>query len=106
MRKKLTAVFLACFCALLCTPAALASNRVPELEISVALRPDGSATVTQVWTAETDEGTEFYLACKDSGYLTITDFSVSDSDGAYAFVEDWDVNASFEEKANRRLFHC
>lgn len=101
MRKKLTAVFLACFCALLCTPAALASNRVPELEISVALRPDGSATVTQVWTAETDEGTEFYLACKDSGYLTITDFSVSDSDGAYAFVEDWDVNASFEEKANR-----
>lgn len=101
MRKKLTAVFLACFCALLCTPAALASNRVPEMEITVALRSDGSAAVTQVWTAETDEGTEFYLACKDSGYLTITDFSVSDPDGAYAFVEDWDVNASFEEKARK-----
>lgn len=101
MGKKLTAVFLACFCALLCTPAALASNRVPELEITVALRSDGSAAVTQVWTAETGEGTEFYLACKDSGYLTITDFSVSDSDGAYAFVEDWDVNASFEEKARK-----
>lgn len=101
MRKKLTAVFLACFCALLCTPAALASNRVPELEITVALRSDGSAAVTQVWTAETDEGTEFYLACKDSGYLSITDFSVSDPDGAYAFVEDWDVNASFEEKARK-----
>lgn len=101
MRKKLTAVFLACFCALLCTPAALASNRVPEMEITVALRSDGSAAVTQVWTAETDEGTEFYLACKDSGYLTITDFSVSDPDGPYAFVEDWDVNASFEEKARK-----
>lgn len=101
MRKKLTAVFLACFCALLCTPAALASNRVPEMEITVALRSDGSAAVTQVWTAETDEGTEFYLACKDSGYLTITDFSVSDPDGAYAFVEDWNVNASFEEKARK-----
>lgn len=101
MRRKLTAVFLACFCALLCTPAALASNRVPEMEITVALRSDGSAAVTQVWTAETDEGTEFYLACKDSGYLTITDFSVSDPDGPYAFVEDWDVNASFEEKARK-----
>lgn len=101
MRKKLTAGFLACLCALLCTPAALASNRVPELEITVALHPDGSAAVTQVWTADTDEGTEFYLACKDSGYLTITDFSVSDPDGAYAFVEDWDVNASLEDKARK-----
>ena len=81
-------------------PAA-AANRVPEMEIEVALRPDGSANITQSWTADTEEGTEFYLACNDSGYLTITDFSVSDQNGPYTFVDDWDIGASFEEKANK-----
>lgn len=101
MGKKITVFFLGCLCALLCAPEALAANRVPEMEIDAALRPDGSACVTQVWTADTDEGTEFYLACNSSGYLTITDFSVSDKNGSYTFVEDWDVDASFEEKANK-----
>lgn len=77
------------------------ANQVPEMEIEVALRSDGSAYITQTWTAETDEGTEFYLACNDSGYLTITDFSVADETGPYTFVEDWDIDASFEEKAGK-----
>lgn len=80
---------------------AAAANQVPEMEINVALRPDGSAYVTQTWTADTDEGTEFYLGCRDNGYLTITDFSVADENGPYAFVEDWDIDASFAEKANK-----
>lgn len=101
MKKKITAVFATLLCAaLLCTPA-LAAGRVPEMELDVALRTDGSAHITQVWTTDTDEGTEFYLGCRDSGYLTITDFSVSDQNGPYVYVEGWDVGASFEEKANR-----
>lgn len=100
--KKTIAVFLT-LClgvVLFCFPAA-AANCVPEIEIDVALRADGSAAVTQVWTADTEDGTEFYLACRDSGYLRITDFSVSDEEGVYAFQEDWDVGASFEEKARK-----
>ena len=101
MKKKITAVFATLLCAaLFCTPA-LAASRVPEMELDVALRTDGSAHITQVWTTDTDEGTEFYLGCRDSGYLTITDFSVSDQNGPYVYVEGWDVDASFEEKANR-----
>lgn len=78
---------------------------MPEMEIDVALRPDGSAAITQVWTADTGEGTEFYLACRDSGYLTITDFAVSDESGTYTFLEDWDVDASFEEKSGKCGIH-
>lgn len=99
--KKFTILLSVCLCALLYAPSAMAANRVPEMEIEVALRPDGSACITQVWTADTDEGTEFYLACNDSGYLTITDFSVSDQNGPYSLAEDWNIDASFEEKANR-----
>ncbi len=101
IKKKVTAFLTGCLCAVLLSPVILAAGKVPEIEIDVALRNDGSAYITQTWTADTDEGTEFYLACHDSGYLTITDFSVADEKGPYAFVEDWDVDASFEEKARK-----
>ena len=101
MRQRLTALLAGALCVLgLCLPAS-AANQVPEIDLEVALRDDGSAYVTQTWTAETDEGTEFYLACNDSGYLTISDFSVSDENGPYELVDHWDVDASFDEKAGR-----
>ena len=100
--KRYVAGFLAgCLCAVILSPVTLSANQVPEMKIDVALRSDGSACITQTWTADTDEGTEFYLACHDSGYLAITDFSVADDYGPYTFVEDWDVDASFEEKAHK-----
>lgn len=101
MGRKFIALLAACLCAAACCVPAAAANHVPEITIDVSLRPDGSAAVTQVWTADTGEGTEFYLSCRDSGYLTITDFSVSDEDGPYPLLEEWDVDASFEEKARR-----
>lgn len=101
MKKKITSLFICCICAAMCTFTAAADNRVSKMEIEVALRADGSAYITQEWTADTDTGTEFYLACHDSGYLTITDFSVSDKNGSYTFDEDWNVNATFDEKANK-----
>ena len=101
MKKKITVLLITIFCIALMVPAASAANRVPEMEIEVALCPDGSAYITQTWSTDTDEGTEFYLALNDSGYLSITDFSVADANGSYTFVENWDINATFEEKANK-----
>lgn len=101
MKNKLATVLAVIVCIVLLTSTVFAANQVPEMEIDVALLPDGSAQITQIWNTDTDEGTEFYLARNDSGYLSITDFSVSDNNGAYAFVENWAVNASFEEKANK-----
>lgn len=86
-----------------CTISVLAKNQVPEMVIDVALCQDGSAQITQEFFAVTDEGTEFYLERLDSGYLTITDFSVSDENGYYTVLaeDEWNVDASFEEKAGK-----
>lgn len=105
MKRKIIAFLTACLCAAACCLPAAADNRVRSMDIDAALRRDGSAAVTQTWTADTDEGTEFYLACRDSGYLTITDFAVSDESGEYTVLEDWDLDASFEEKAGRCGIH-
>lgn len=105
MRRTFVALLLFCLCAAIWCLPATAGNRVPEMEIDVALRQDGSAVITQVWMADIDEGTEFYLTCRDSGYLSITDFSVSDESGTYTLLEDWDVDASFEEKTGKCGIH-
>ena len=101
MKKRILAVLTATFWLLLCVSTATAANRVPEMEIQIALRSDGSACITQIWTTDTEEGTEFYLGLKDRGYLSITDFSVSDKNGVYTLVKEWDVNATRQEKAGK-----
>lgn len=78
-----------------------AQNQVHTLEIDIALREDGSAYVTQDFYVTTDEGTEFYLERLDSGYLEFSDFIVSDEKEYYDVVEEWDVDASFDEKAGK-----
>lgn len=101
MRRISAVLWLSCLLAAACFCPAAAANRVPEMEIDVALRQDGSAAITQVWTANTDEGTEFYLTCKDNGYLYVTDFSVSDESEMYMIQNDWVPDSSFEEKAGK-----
>ena len=61
------------------------------------------AHVTQVFSAQTDEGTEFYMDRLTSGGLTYDNFAVSDEHGPYALekADSWDVDASFEDKAGR-----
>ena len=97
-----------CFAALLltvglCAVPAGAANQVERLATDVALAQDGSAHVTQVFAAQTDEGTEFYMDRLTSGGLTYANFAVADENGPYALTADdrWDVDASFTEKAGR-----
>lgn len=97
-----------CFAALLltaglCAVPAGAANQVERLTTDVALEQDGSAHVTQVFAAQTDEGTEFYMDRLTSGGLTYANFAVADENGPYALTADdrWDVDASFTEKAGR-----
>ena len=101
--KRLTILLTALLSAALCAAPALAANRVETLTTDVALRADGSAHVTQVFSADTTEGTEFYVDRMDSGCLTYSQFAVSDENGPYAVLPDgrWDIDASFDEKAGK-----
>lgn len=106
MKKRivLTAVLCLLLALGLCLPAA-AENNVSAIEIDVALQQDGSARITQIWDTDSHEGTEFYLYYRDNGYLSITDFTVQGESGTYKTVEEWDIDASFAEKAGRCGIH-
>lgn len=101
IKRSALLLALVCVLALLGAPRASAANQVADIRIKAALQDDGSADITQTWTATTDEGTEFYLACRDNGYLSITDFTVSDEQGTYEPLASWDVGADFAQKARK-----
>ena len=82
------------------TTAYAASNHVTNIDIEVVIREDGSAVVTQYWTGEFEKGTENYLPIR-TGDIGISEFSVSDENGPYTLVEDWDVDWSFKKKAGK-----
>lgn len=83
-----------------CVLSAFAANNVSEIDISVTIRDDGSAYIVQEWQGEFSEGTENYIPIATDG-IELTAFGVSDENGAYEFVENWDIDASFEEKIRK-----
>ena len=97
MKKLLTAVPLVL---MLCSATVFASNNVSEIDIDVTVMDDGSAYIVQNWKGTFDEGTENYIPINTDD-ISVTDFKVSDKNGAYTFVENWDVDLSFDEKARK-----
>ena len=88
---------------LLSQGAALAySPVIRDIDISLTLHRDGSATVHEAWDVCAAEGTEWYLVRNNLGDIDILDLAVSDESGR-AFVNEgeWDVDRSISEKAGK-----
>ena len=105
MRKKVSGLIL-CF-ALLVTLSlpAFAANQVNTMDIQAIIYGDGSMYVTQVWKGSFNEGTESYIPMNAPDYLTISQLTVSDQNGSYETVSDWNIDWSFEEKARKCGIH-
>lgn len=92
-------------CALLFTAltgqAAFAANNVSDINVDVVIYDDGSAYITQTWNCNFDEGTEGYIPIENLGEMTISDFSVYDENGAFTYIDNWDISASFDEKVGK-----
>ena len=85
---------------MLCSGSMLAENNVSEIDIDVTVRDDGSAYIVQNWQGTFYEGTENYIPINIDD-ISISDFKVSDKNGAYTFMENWDVDLSFDEKTRK-----
>lgn len=102
MVKKIVSTL---FCALLLltfmSQPALGANNVSDINVDVGIYDDGSAYITQTWNCNFSEGTEGYIPIENLGDMSLSNFLVSDESGPYTYIEDWDINASFEEKAGK-----
>jgi len=102
MVKKIISTILCVFLFLtLMTQTVMGANIVSDINVDVAIYDDGSAYITQTWNCYFTEGTEGYIPIKNLGEMSVSEFLVSDANGAYTYKEDWDVDASFKEKAGK-----
>ena len=101
MKKKISVIFFAAVISLALTVSALAANRVNNIAVDVTLYPDGSAHVVQIWEGSFNEGTECYFPVTNLGGMTLSGLTVSDETGSYQTLPQWDVKASFNNKAKK-----
>ncbi len=100
MMKKLLSIVFALLLTVGFTTLASAEMSVSSMDITVTLQDNGAAVIEQVWETYADENTEFYYPFGTGNHLSLSDFSVADkTKRAYKVVDDWDVEADFEEKA-------
>ncbi len=82
------------------------AEEIRSIEIDVILNEDGSADITQRWDVTTNKGTEFYITMSNMGDMEVQNFRVSDETGReFTFVENWDIDASLQEKAYKNGFN-
>ncbi len=76
--------------------------QIRDIDVSLILHRDGSASVYEAWDVCAASGTEWYLVRNNLGDIDILDLAVSDESGK-AFVNEgeWDVDRSIREKAGR-----
>ena len=72
-----------------------------SIDVEVELLRDGSAIVTETWdVVNISEGTEFYRVLNLPETMSVHSLEVTDqTDQPFRVVHDWDISASFEEKA-------
>lgn len=101
MSKKVSGLIV-CFVLLFTFPIpAFAANQVNTMDIEAVIYEDGSMHITQNWEGRFEEGAECYIPMNVPDYLTISNLKVSDQNGIYDTVPDWNIDWSFEEKAKK-----
>ncbi|SET70086.1 Predicted membrane protein [Natronincola peptidivorans] len=101
VKKIISTIFCIFLFLTLMTQAALGANNVSDINVDVVIYDDGSAYITQTWNCNFNEGTEGYIPIENLDGMSLSEFLVSDESGVYTYIEDWDVKASFDEKAGK-----
>ena len=76
------------------------ANSISSINLNVHLNKDGSALVKETWNANLDQGTEGYHPFFNLGNSSIEFVSVVDDRGINYTKKVWNINDSFEAKAN------
>jgi len=101
MRKPVYGLILLLVLILVLPLPTFAANHVNSIDIQAVINGDGSLVITQNWEGRFEEGTEIYIPMNTPDYMTLSGLTVSDQQGAYDNVSDWNIDWSFEEKAKK-----
>jgi len=96
LKKWFNTIFVVILFLFLVPAVSAQENSIEAIDIQVQLHEDGSATIHEIRQMETHEDTELYIELNNLQDTELLDFQVE----GFTENEDWDIDASFEEKAN------
>lgn len=77
------------------------ANSINKISMDIYIDDKGDAQVTEIWTCNTNQGTEVYHPYYNLGKSEITNLSVEEAERKYTTLNSWDTSGSFASKANK-----
>ena len=100
--NRFSAIAAALLTVFVCLPASALTPSVRDIDITLTLLPDGTASIYERWDVCAADGTEWYLVRGNLGDIEIGSLAVSDESGrAYVNEGSWDTQRGIAEKAGR-----
>lgn len=102
MNRFSTNIAAALLTVFVCLPASAFTPSIRDVDITLTLLPDGTASIQERWDVCAADGTEWYLVRGNLGDIEIGNLTVSDESGrAYVNEGSWDTQRGIAEKAGR-----
>lgn len=99
MIKKIKILFFTLSLFLLSISPAYA-DEFNNLNIDVSIDKNGIASISETWDTYDEEGTEKYKPIENLKNIKIEDFKAERNGNKYSELSPWNIDSSFEEKAN------
>lgn len=100
--NRFSAIAAALLTVFVCLPASALTPSIRDVDITLTLLPDGTASIHERWDVCAADGTEWYLVRGNLGDIEIGNLAVSDESGrAYVNEGSWDTQRGIAEKAGR-----
>ncbi len=102
MNRFSTNIAAALLTVFVCLPASAFTPSIRDVDITLTLLPDGTASIHERWDVCAADGTEWYLVRGNLGDIEIGSLAVSDESGrTYVNEGSWDTQRGIAEKAGR-----
>lgn len=93
LKKLILGIFIFVF------PVVVKANDISKIDMDIYIDKNGTAHITETWSAYLNQGTEGYKPYYNLGNAKITNFRVSENGKTYESISYWNTNGSLSDKA-------
>lgn len=80
-------------------PVIVKANSISNIDMNIYIDKNGTAHVTETWSANLNQGTEGYKPYYNLGNARITNFNVKDNGKEYQYLYNWNTSGTLKDKA-------
>ena len=100
MKKHLKLIFsFLILLAVLLVSKIVDANSIDSISMDIYIDNSGNASVTEVWSCYTNQGTEVYHPYYNLGNSVISNLSVSEENTSYTTLSSWNTSGTLDNKA-------